>query len=237
MHLRSAIQYLIAGVLMSGACAAQADIAGTVAFASDYRFRGISQTDESIAVQGSLTYTHAPSGFYVGAWGSNVDFQIQAEDDAQTEIDLFGGVSGEFSAGVGWDLGIIYYAYPNSDSALNYEFGEGYAGLKYKFLSAKYYYSPDFFLETNDAHYFDLGATLEVAPNINLVAHLGGQFIDDEDTFGAPDYIDWKIGASTQVAGLGVELAYVDTDLDDEECFSGLDWCDATAVLTVSKSF
>lgn len=40
---------------------------------SDYRSRGISQTQGDPAVQGSATLTHS-SGLYVGAWSSNVDF-------------------------------------------------------------------------------------------------------------------------------------------------------------------
>ena len=37
--------------------------------------------------------------------------------------------------------------------------------------------------------------------------------------------------------GLDWSVAYIDTDLNESECFGGSDLCDATAVGTVSKSF
>ena len=48
-------------------------ISGNVALTSDYRFRGISQSDEDFAVQGGFDAEFGP-GFYVGIWGSSVDF-------------------------------------------------------------------------------------------------------------------------------------------------------------------
>jgi uncharacterized protein (TIGR02001 family) len=39
--------------------------------ASDYVFRGISQSQRQPAIQGGFDYSHA-SGFYVGTWASNV---------------------------------------------------------------------------------------------------------------------------------------------------------------------
>lgn len=41
--------------------------------ASDYRTRGISQTQNDPAVQAGVTLAHS-SGLYLGAWSSNVDF-------------------------------------------------------------------------------------------------------------------------------------------------------------------
>ena len=60
-------------------------ISGNVSLASEYVFRGQSQTQENAAVQGGLDLEYC--GFYVGAWGSNVDFN----SDATAEIDYYGG--------------------------------------------------------------------------------------------------------------------------------------------------
>src|SRR4051812_17245106 len=46
---------------------------GTAAVATDYIFRGISQTDEKAAIQGSIEWHH-DMGIFLGVWGSNVDF-------------------------------------------------------------------------------------------------------------------------------------------------------------------
>ena len=45
---------------------------GEATAVSDYRYRGISRSDENPALQGSLT-VQGDSGFYVGAWGSTLD--------------------------------------------------------------------------------------------------------------------------------------------------------------------
>lgn len=46
-------------------------ISGSAAIASDYRFRGVSQSDQEMTVQGGITIAHE-SGFYVGTWASNL---------------------------------------------------------------------------------------------------------------------------------------------------------------------
>ena len=43
----------------------QADISANVALVSDYRFRGISQSNENPAIQGGFDYAFE-NGFYVG---------------------------------------------------------------------------------------------------------------------------------------------------------------------------
>jgi uncharacterized protein (TIGR02001 family) len=44
-----------------------------VSLVSDYRYRGISQTNLRPAIQGGFDYSHA-SGFYVGNWNSSISW-------------------------------------------------------------------------------------------------------------------------------------------------------------------
>ena len=78
----------------------------TAAIVSDYRFRGISQTDKQFAFQGSITVTHA-SGFYVSAWGSSVTDYVVAGGNARQEIDLIAGYSKTIN-GIKRDGGVLY---------------------------------------------------------------------------------------------------------------------------------
>jgi uncharacterized protein (TIGR02001 family) len=48
------------------------NFSATLTFATDYLSRGVSQTDNKPAVQGSFDYKH-PIGVHLGTWGSNVD--------------------------------------------------------------------------------------------------------------------------------------------------------------------
>ena len=66
-------QGLAAVVLLASASIAQAEITGNASVVSDYNWRGITQTAGDPAIQGGIDYAH-DSGFYAGAWGSNVDF-------------------------------------------------------------------------------------------------------------------------------------------------------------------
>ncbi len=63
-------------------------ISGNVALATDYAFRGVSQTDESPALQGGFDATFGDSGFYAGTWASNINF---GTGGANLELDVYGG--------------------------------------------------------------------------------------------------------------------------------------------------
>ena len=58
---------------------------------TDYRFRGISQTNKNIAFQGGFDFAHK-CGFYVGNWNSNVDSALYS--GANLEMDVYGGFKG-----------------------------------------------------------------------------------------------------------------------------------------------
>ena len=90
---KSSIAILVASLCV--AATANAGVSGNIAASSDYVWRGITQTNHSSAVSGGIDYSH-DSGLYLGGWTSNI-----ASD---TEIDLYGGFSKEFS-GVGVDVG------------------------------------------------------------------------------------------------------------------------------------
>lgn len=130
---------------------------GNVSVVSDYRFRGISQTYKLPALQGGFDYSHA-SGFYVGNWNSSVS-GLSFPNGASLEMDLYGGWKTEFANGVGLDIGGLYYYYPgsyystaNGNNKPKYNNFELYAGLSYKWLSAKYSYATtDYFGATGSA--------------------------------------------------------------------------------------
>ena len=123
------------GALSSPAFAQEAEeeakaitLSGSAAIVSDYRFRGISQTDKNFAVQAGITASHE-SGVYVGVWGSSIDDYVAAGGDQ--EIDLIAG----FKKSIGdttVDVGAIYYYYPGAEQLLpgyNSDFAEFYGSV------------------------------------------------------------------------------------------------------------
>tara|TARA_B100001093_G_C26819217_1_gene1011152 strand:+ start:1535 stop:2125 length:591 start_codon:yes stop_codon:yes gene_type:complete len=96
------------------------DVSANVSFASDYIWRGMSQSDGP-AIQGGFDFA-AESGFYAGLWGSNVNFN----DGAGSELDYYFGYG--FEAGsIGVDIGYLAYDYPKNETGLDFE--EIYVGL------------------------------------------------------------------------------------------------------------
>ena len=65
----------IAAIVLAsaGVTANAAELSATVTATTDYDFRGITQTAQDPAIQGSVDLATDP-GFYAGVWASNVDF-------------------------------------------------------------------------------------------------------------------------------------------------------------------
>ena len=188
-------------------------------------------------------------GIYVGGWGSNVDF-IDG-DNAQVEIDIYGGVGGSIG-NLSYDATVIYYRYPGAKSALNYDFVDFGPTLGYDFgfaeASVQYLWSPDYFAGSDDSHYVKGAVSIPMPEGIlpdwmslSIDGGIGHQAIQEESTFGTRNYTLWDIGATVSAFGLDADLRYFDTDLSRDGCFGGGssfgDLCDARIVWTVSKSF
>lgn len=105
----------VASVLTSGV--ALADLSANAAVASNYIWRGVSQTTDQAAGQGGIDWG-SDSGLYAGTWVSNVNF---GADDGY-EMDVYAGFAGE-AGSIGYDVGVITYQYPVTP---NFNFTEVY---------------------------------------------------------------------------------------------------------------
>ena len=102
---------LLVGMLAMPSFAA---VSANVSFASDYVWRGMTQSDGP-AIQGGFDF-EAESGFYAGIWGSNVNFN----DGAGSELDYYFGYG--FSVGdLGIDIGYVAFDYPKNQTGLDFE--------------------------------------------------------------------------------------------------------------------
>ena len=88
------------------------NFSATFTLATDYVFRGISQTDSKPAVQGSLDYAY-PLGIYLGVWGSNLNSAISK---GGVELDFYLGYGTELFTNFNIDLAVFYYSYPGGGS-------------------------------------------------------------------------------------------------------------------------
>lgn len=215
---------------------------GNIAFTTDYRFRGITQTQGDPAIQGGITYTH-PTGFYAGIWASNLKFTDG--DKADMELDTFFGFSntiGKFS----YDVGGIFYAYPGAHATVagyaknnDYNYWEIYFTPSYDFgvasVSGSIYYSPNFFGDSGDAMYYK-GAVAVPLPFLPFGATIDtwGGYQEFLDLKGA-DYWDWSVGLGFTVEGFGLDFRYTDTNLGAP--LNTSDVAGPRFVFTLSRSF
>ena len=88
-------------------------VAYNIGLYSQYIFRGLTQTDRGPALQGGVDLTHS-SGFYLGAWASNISWlrdlnpgagQSAYEKGGHLELDLYGGYRYAFANGIGIEIG------------------------------------------------------------------------------------------------------------------------------------
>ena len=234
-----------AGLLSTASVqAAPGEFSANVSLVSEYYFRGVSQTDDAPATQGGFDWSASTDkesgiGVYLGVWGSNVDFnEAGGTDGATVEVDWYGGLTSSIGGtGIGLDVGVIYYSYPGAASNLDYDFWEGQIALSYDLglaaATASLNYSPDNFGGSDEAFYPKLGIDVPVGKDLTLSVHVAKQYIEDNGTFGLPDYVDYGIGATVNVGGFDVNLTWSDTDMTESECG---DAC-GMVLLSVLRSF
>lgn len=108
-----------------------AAVSGNIGGTSNYLWRGVTQTNDSVAIQGGIDYSH-DSGFYAGTWASNVDFG----DDTSYELDLYAGYGGNITEDLSYDIGYLYYAYPDAEGSI--DFGELHGAITWKWFELSY---------------------------------------------------------------------------------------------------
>ena len=92
------------------------------------------------------------------------------------EVDVFAGFAGGDAAeSFGYDVGVIYYAYPSASTTSTTV--ELYAGISKGWFAGKLWYSPDIASSgSSDACYVEGNATIPLPRNFSLLAHVGYSF-------------------------------------------------------------
>jgi uncharacterized protein (TIGR02001 family) len=228
---------LVLASLAGGVTSVQAEISANAAIVSDYRFRGISQSNENPAVQAGFDYAWE-NGFYLGTWGSTVDFDSAVDFNGSLELDFYGGWGTEIGENSTIDLGYIYYWYPGDDNGLEGDYQEFYANYGWRDLSLGVAYSDDYYGGSGKFWYLQANYDWGFAENWVLSLHVGYNDFKD-DIFLSSDkgnYTDYSIGVTWSVVGVDLGLAWIGTNLSEEDVFD-TKWGDDTAVFTLSKSF
>ncbi len=213
-------------------------VSGSVALVSDYRFRGVSQSDRGMAVQGGITATHE-SGLYAGTWASSLGGWGRF-GGSNMELDLFAGYAVPLGENATLDVGLTWYMYPSG--ADKTDFAEPYVKLSSQIGPIKgligVAYAPKQQAlgnwqssatsgidnpgdkEDNFYGWVDVSGAVPNTP-VTVKAHVGwsdgNPGLGPNGTSIAPTgkYLDWMVGADLAVPGtpLTLGISYVDTDI------------------------
>ena len=166
-----------------------AGVSANVSFATDYIWRGMTQTGEEPAISGGFDYAN-DAGFYAGIWGSNVNFS----DGAGSELDVYFGYALETESGVGIDISYVDFTYPG---ATDLDFEEIGIALSYGDLGLGYY------------------SGQSGAPDYMDVSYAFGDFsvsYGDYDTYGSNILLGYGFSCGQYACG----LAYSDFSAEDD---------------------
>lgn len=229
-------------------------ISGFVLFGTDYYWRGYSQTENDVNMQGEIDYEHS-CGFYAGIWGSNIAgdsywydpwLDVEGTEEGNLEIDFWVGYWKELGP-IELDLMLIYYHYPgNADSgggdwskgsaeADNWEF---HIGLAHRFnlptvpkLSVGYDFSPEYGGEDGTSHHVNAVLELGLPLECLLAVEVGWQDVEGDmqtgtDIWGDTWGVDGKEGYDYTYwrVGLSREFFGFNCDLSYHFANSEDDW-------------
>ena len=234
---------LVAAGAMAEEEASPHSFSGAAALGTDYMYRGQSQTGNNPAVSGTLNYKYTSGGFadvYLGTWASSINF------GGNLELDWYGGLIGAFGdSGLGWEAGFLYYQYPGQNQGDELDFVEGHLGLSYSMpdlpgapsANFKMHFSPEWQLNTGDSLYTEGNVGFTLPYSFGLSFHVARQNVDDNATWGTPDWTEWNVYLSRPLGPVVIAVGYQDSNLDKSECFGGSNICEGRAVLSISAGF
>jgi uncharacterized protein (TIGR02001 family) len=194
-------------------------VTGGADITSDYRFRGISQTNKRFAIQGTLGINTA-AGFYIGTWGSSIDDYVANGGDQ--EIDLYAGYR-KTVQGTTIDGGVLYYYYPGS-GGVNSDFFEPYINASHTFGPLGVKVGGNFAWKQHALSYgagsreggtYVYGELSAAVPKtgLTITGHIGRSFTRNYITLGQK-ITDYSVTAAYTWKALTFSVAYVDTNKD-----------------------
>jgi uncharacterized protein (TIGR02001 family) len=237
---------LLTLLLAVGATVAQAEVTGNLGLTSDYRFRGISQSQNAPAVQGGVDYTHS-SGLYIGNWNSSVSSQVFT-NGAGVESDLYAGWKKDIYKGLTLDVGSYNYFYPRATTTAgtgsNFDTYEAFVGLGYGPVSAKYSRTlgNGYFGTANakGSEYFQADVAYPISGSkFSVLAHVGRTNVANSSNL---DYNDYNAGIGYDLEGWQLAAKWytnsaMTSTFTNANTVSGQKLYKNAAVLSVSKAF
>ncbi len=207
--------------LVSASAAAADSSGGDVAIASDYIYRGVSQTDGRPALQGDA-HLRSEAGWYAGLWTSTVD--LPAARAARYEVNLYAGRAWEMTRAWTASLAYVRYMYPGAAMRGHFDYDELALSARFEDrLALTASWSP------NTVRYSNYGwsprgrsAAYELSlrqPVLGRFAITGGVGYYDTSALFHASYLAWNVGLSASAGSVELTLARFDVDATARRLF------------------
>jgi uncharacterized protein (TIGR02001 family) len=192
---------------MAASSAANAEVGGAISALSDLRFRGYSLSGGHPVAIADFSYDDR-SGLYAAVSGSAV---ASSNDGIKPlGLQLNAGYAKQLS-GVTVDAGVIHSTYSRySSPGYSNSYTELYAGLTYKHLSSRVYFSPRYFQSKTSTVYAEIEGDLQPAPKLRLTGHLGMLAPVSSRAGTSEAYrktFDWRLGLARELGPLSLQVA------------------------------
>ncbi|MFK2892922.1 TorF family putative porin [Dyella flagellata] len=145
---------------------ARAQMTGSATFVSDYRFRGVSLSDDRPSAQLSFDYDWPASGWYAGGMMANV----RADSRHAAQLLGYAGYVHRLNADISWEGGVRYSRFTGHES---YAYAEAYTGLTFRQLVGRIYYAPSYFNGGVAVWYAEVNDSFALSGQWYALAHAG----------------------------------------------------------------
>jgi uncharacterized protein (TIGR02001 family) len=143
-----------------------AQTGGSIALLSDYRYRGVSLSDDQPTLGLSVVHD-AERGWYAG--GSLIGVSLEPSG-RQLQALGYLGLTGMLLLGLGWDAGATAVHF-SADS--QYDFLEVFTGVQGERWNVRLHYAPDYFGSGVSTAYVELNGGLPISRFVRVTAHVG----------------------------------------------------------------
>ena len=187
---------------------------GGIYLASDYIYRGISQSQHHAVWQADLEFG-AETGPYAGAFASRVDYTEPgvADDGVNVELSYRVGWRAEMAQGVAIDASLQHVTYPGADAGDLYDYFEASASLSMgQYAALRFMHAPDYF--GFDGSVRDYGLDLAWEGESSGVGASVGYF--DQSSLAGEGYAYLETLAWRQLGAFRAELGWSRTFSYDE---------------------
>lgn len=195
---------------------AGADYSVLVKLTSNYVYRGYSKSSGDPVVQGSLDFEHS-SGFFIGTWISQVDFDDGIDEDRATiEVNPYMGWSVSLSEDWRAEAMVAGYIYDGRVYGRGADYSELFGQLHFRDLvTARAGVAYDAYGSSDSIEDYELQARFPLAENVNFSGRIG---YEDANTVFGYDSLYWNIGVTWFLHKYAaLDLRYYDISQTDQE--------------------